>query len=168
MAEGILRTRAAEAGLELTVSSAGIYHGGAPATENAVLVCADRGVDISGHVSRRLDASMVEQADLILAMTREHLREAVVTDPAAFDRTFTLRELVRRLGDSPNATLAQLAAGRDLADYVRANADDDVADPVGQSRRIYETTVAQLDGLLSRLVAWMRTLEPADQAKAVS
>ncbi|MEY2424759.1 MAG: protein-tyrosine phosphatase [Actinomycetota bacterium] len=168
MAEGILRTRAAEAGLELTVSSAGIYHGGAPATDNAVAVCADRGVDISNHVSRRLDHSMIEQADLVIAMTREHLREAVVTDPTAFDRTFTLRELVRRLGDSPNATLAEVAAGRDLADYVKASADDDVADPVGQSRRVYETTVSQLDGLLSRLVAWMRTLDAANETKAAS
>ncbi len=111
---------------------------------------------------------MIEQADLVLAMTREHLREAVVAVPDAFDRTFTLRELVRRLGDAPNATLAELAAGRDLADYVKANADDDVADPVGQSRKVYETTVSQLDGLLSRLVAWMRTLERTDEAKAAS
>jgi protein-tyrosine phosphatase len=167
MAEGILRVRAAEAGLSVSVSSAGILSGGAPATENAVAVCAGRGVDISDHVSRRLDASMIEEADLVLAMTREHLREAVVADPSAFDRTFTLRELVRRISESPRATLAELAAGRDLADYVKASKDDDVADPVGQPRHVYEATVAQLDGLLSNLVQWMAAVQ-SNASKAAS
>lgn len=168
MAEGILRARAADTSLDLTVSSAGIFEGGAPATETAVAVCADRGVDISGHVSRRLDRSMIDDADLILAMTREHLREAVVADPSAFGRTFTLRELVRGIRANPSATLEELHEGRELADYVRADAEDDVPDPVRQPRRVYEQTVRELDILLAGVLAWLLRREAAEFGRAAS
>ncbi len=161
MAEGILRARAADAGLDLTVSSAGIFDGGVPATETAIEVCAERGIDISAHRSRRLERSMIQQADLVLAMTREHLREAVVAEPPAFARTFTLRELVRRINDNPGAALSELHAGRSLQDYLRPNELDDVADPVRQPKDVYERTFTQLDALLARLVSALLTLDAA-------
>jgi protein-tyrosine phosphatase len=167
MAEGILRTRAIAAGLDVRVLSAGIMQGGAPATDHAIAVCADRGIDISGHVSRRLDRALIEGADLVIAMTREHLREAVVASPAAFGKTFTLRDLVRRINLDPHASLAELHQGRKIDDYIRPDKNDDVADPVGQARSVYEETALQLDGLLSRLVVWLPNLGPA-QTQAAS
>ena len=166
MAEGLLRHRAHAAGLDVHVSSAGVLQGGAPATDHAVAVCADRGIDISAHVSRRLERPMIEAADLVIAMARDHLREAVVTAPAAFARTFTLRELVRRIDAKPNASLAELHAGREISDYVKGDPADDVADPVGMSRARYEETVWELDGLLTRVVLWLPHLtnEPGQVA----
>ena len=164
MAEGILRARASAAGLDVHVHSAGILPGGAPATDNAVAVCADRGIDISGHVSRRLERDWIADADLVIAMTREHLREAVVASPPAFRKTFTLRELVRRINERPDATLDQLHAGRQLNDYLRADPDDDVSDPVRQPRDVYEDTALQLDGLLARVVRWLPNLRVSEQA----
>lgn len=158
MAEGILRTRAAEAGVEVSVGSAGILPPGSPATPDGVAVLAGMGIDISSHVSRRLDRSMIEQADLVLAMTREHLREAVVTDPSAFSKTFTVRELARRLGQTPGAPLAALHLGRKTADYLRSDPDDDVADPIGQARSKYEATAAELNTLLTTIVKSLETL----------
>lgn len=158
MAEGILRTRAAEAGLTVTVGSAGILQGGSPATPDGVAVLADMGIDISDHVSRRLDRSMIEAADLILCMTREHLREAVVTDPSAFAKTFTVRELARRLEQTPGAPLSALHLGRKTADYMRSDPDDDVADPIGQARSKYEATAAELNNLLTTIVKSLETL----------
>jgi protein-tyrosine-phosphatase len=169
MAEGILRQRAADAGLAVNVSSAGLLAGGSPATPDAVDVVAQMGIQLAEHVSRRLDRNMIEDADLVLAMTREHLREAVVTDPAAFGRIFTLRELVRRLGQSPHAALADLHRGRKTADYMASNPDDDVADPVGQSRKVYAATAAELDALLTQLVDHLDTLiVPARSTKEAS
>ena len=54
------------------------------------------------HVARTLDASIlaVEGHDLVLTMTREHLREVVALDPGAWPRTFTLKEIVRRAGST--------------------------------------------------------------------
>ena len=161
MAEGLLRHRADAAGLDVHVSSAGILAGGSPATDHAVAVCADRGIDISGHVSRRLDRDLVENADLVICMARDHLREAVVASPAAFPRTFTLRELVRRIDANPQATLGDLNAGREIADYIKHDTTDDVADPVGLPRSRYEETVWELDGLLTRVALWLRTVAEA-------
>ncbi|MEY2397570.1 MAG: protein-tyrosine phosphatase, partial [Actinomycetota bacterium] len=118
----------------------------------------ERGVDISSHVSRRLDRDMLADADLVLTMTRDHLREAVVTDPSAFPKIFTLRELVRRLDENPGASLASLNVGRSTSDYHGANPDDDVQDPIGQARRVYEATASELDGLLTTLVKSLENL----------
>lgn len=152
MAEGILRHRAAELGVPVEVSSAGAFPGGAPATADATMTLRAMGIDISSHVSRRLDRSILDQADLVLTMTREHLREAVVTDPSAFGRIFTLKEFVRKLKANPNATLADLHQGRSTRDYLRDEPDDDVADPIGKPRHVYEATAQELDTLL-RVVA---------------
>ena len=166
MAEGILRARAHNASLDVHVHSAGVLPGGAPATDNAVAVCADRGIDISNHVSRRLERSWIDDADLVLVMTREHLREAVVASPAAFRKTFTLRELVRRINQWPNATLDELHAGRQINDYLRADPNDDVADPVRQPRHVYEDTALELDGLLARVVRWLPNLKAVGEQAA--
>ena len=41
-------------------------------------------------------SSRPDGADLVLVMTREHVRDVVVLDRDAWSRTFTLKELVRR------------------------------------------------------------------------
>ena len=46
---GFLRARAAAAGLDIEVHSAGSMSGGAPATAAAIATLAERGIDISGH-----------------------------------------------------------------------------------------------------------------------
>ena len=158
MAEGILRTRAAELGLDVHVSSAGAFPGGSPATPDAVLTLRTMGIDIDRHVSRRLDRDILAKADLVLTMTREHLREAVVTDPSAFGRIFTLKEFVRKLQDSPTATLTELHKGRSTRDYLHNDPDDDVPDPIGKSRSVYETTARDLDVMLRVVVPRLSTL----------
>lgn len=158
MAEGILRARASEAGLSVTVSSAGVMHGGAPATPDAVAVLGELGIDITNHVSRRLDRDLMKNADLVVTMTRDHLREAVLTDPSAFPRIFTLRELVRRLDENPGSSLAALNVGRSTSDYHGSVPGDDVKDPIGQSRKMYAATAAELDALLTALVKSIETL----------
>ncbi|GAA4969836.1 hypothetical protein GCM10023225_10020 [Kineococcus glutinatus] len=45
--------------------------------------------------ARLLDARLVEDADLVVGMTREHRRAVLELVPAAQRRTFTLRELAR-------------------------------------------------------------------------
>ncbi len=152
MGEGILRHRAAEVGLPITVSSAGSFPSGSPATPDAIATCAEMGIDINNHVSRRLDKAILDQADLVLAMTREHLREAVVTDPSAFPRIFTLREFVRRATANPGATLAELNQGRVTRDYLHADPNDDVPDPIGKPRSEYVKTARDLDVLLRAVV----------------
>ena len=115
MAEGLLRARAAEAGVAVNVSSAGVMHGGAPATADAVDVLAELGIDISTHVSRRLDRDMLGEADLVLTMTRDHLREAVVTDPSQYAAMIRLwnfpSRLPRSLSGSDNDRISPTSTG---------------------------------------------------------
>jgi protein-tyrosine phosphatase len=162
MAEVLLRRHLAAAGVEATVSSAGLYEGGRPATAHGVAAMADRGLDLSAHRSRQVDADLLEGADLVIGMAREHVREAVVLQPDALAKTFTLKELARaaeaageRPADQPlSAWLARLAQTRSRRALVGTGYDDqlDVEDPVGRGRVDYEVTANLLDSLLCRVV----------------
>ena len=160
MAESLLRRYLEECGIEATVHSAGLVTEDQPASPHAVDVLKDRGLDLSAHRSRRLVADLLQRADLVLAMERAHLREAVLLDPGAFPKIFTLKELVRRgetlgareEGEPLGLWLQRLHAGRRPADHLGASTGDDVADPIGRSRSHYGRTAAELDDLISRAV----------------
>lgn len=125
---------------------------------------AERGIDISGHRSRAVDADMVRNADLVVAMARAHVREAVVRAADRWPRIFTLKELVRRgerVGPRPAGVdlgpwLARAHSGRVARDMLGDSLADDVTDPIGQPRWAYERMVAEIDDLVDRLVmlAW--------------
>jgi protein-tyrosine phosphatase len=75
MAEGLLRQRLVEEGLNTRhqVFSAGVWAvNGRPASQNAVAVLAERGIDISDHIARTLTTDDVAEADLVLGMSHEH------------------------------------------------------------------------------------------------
>jgi protein-tyrosine phosphatase len=163
MAEVLLRHHLAEAGIKATVHSAGLYPGGSPATDHGVATMAKRGLDLEGHRSRKVERSMVDGADLVIGMAREHVREAAVLGQGALAKVFTLKELARladdigpRPVDEPLASwLARAAAGRRRDDLMGVGHDDafDVADPIGRGLTAYQTTADLIDGLLERVVA---------------
>ena len=161
MAEGILRSLLADNGARADIGSAGLLPGGAPATRNAIAVMADRGIDISHHVSRTIEPEAVRSTPLIIGMAREHVREAVVGYGADIEHTFTLKELVRR-GEATGPRrqdetvfdwLARVAAGRRSADLMRDDREDDIPDPVGRPPTDYEATARRLDILCG---SWWR------------
>ena len=172
----MLRTLLTDNGARADIGSAGLLPGGAPATRNAVAVMADRGIDISRHVSRTMDPEIVRSTPLVIGMAREHVREAIVGYGADIERTFTLKELVRRGDESgprrPDETvfdwLARVAAGRRSADLMGEDHEDDIPDPVGRSRAYYEATARELDFLFRRLVALMIGGPPRSAADANS
>jgi protein-tyrosine phosphatase len=171
MAEAILRRRLEEAGVDSTVSSAGLHPGGRPATAHGIATMAARGLDTSGHVSRQLTPDLVAAADLIVGMAREHVREVAVIDADALSRAFTLKELVRlgelvgprSQGEALADWLARVARGRERQRLmgVGHDPDYDIEDPVGRGREDYEATAAELDDLLARLVD--RALAPTPE-----
>ena len=144
MASGFLAGLLRDQGVHgVSVESCGVSAWeGSPATPEAVEAMRERGLDISGHVARRMNRRIIEAADLIVGMASEH-REAVrrIARPAA-SRTFTLKELVHLL-DSAGPPQRE-ASSEDLlrSAVVRADAvrdaypdlhlqDEDVADPLG-------------------------------------
>lgn len=161
MAEALLRHRFAELGVDARVASAGLLQSGQPASAHGVDILRGRGIDMTTHRSRAITREILSSADLILAMAREHVREAVVMDPSLWPRTFTLKELVRRgeaagprrPGEALSEWLARVGQGRRVADLTGSSPADDVADPIGGPRSAYERLSMELDGLLDRLVA---------------
>jgi protein-tyrosine phosphatase len=158
MAAALLSRHLSDAGVPADVGSAGVLAPGQPAWPEAAAVMAERGIDLTGHRSRRLDAGAVAAADLVLGMAREHLREAVTLDPAAMARAFTLKELVRRGDVRPRGDrelsdwLAALALEREPRDLLGAAKIDDVDDPIGRPTSAFRKTAKLLDELTARLV----------------
>ncbi|MFN2505763.1 MAG: hypothetical protein ABR540_16280, partial [Acidimicrobiales bacterium] len=161
-AEALLRHQLEKAGIDVRVRSAGLLSGNQPASSHGVRLLEERGIDMSTHRSQTMTRELLQEADLVLAMAREHVREAVVQLPEAWPRTFTLKELVRRglrngprhAGEPFDAWLAQIHAGRNIQDLMGASGEDDVADPIGQPRAAYERMVTDLTDLLDRMV-WL-------------
>ena len=142
-----------------TAISAGLGPAGLRTPAEVAAVMASRGFDVSGHRSRTLSAPMVRDADLVVGMGLRHVQEAVLLDPAAWRRTFLLKELVRR-----GEYIGPRLPGQDLTAWIRAaqgdrprealvhvSPDEDVADPYGGPLEGYEATAAELDDLLGRL-----------------
>ena len=160
MAEVLLRHRLGEMGVDARVASAGILQSGQPASDHGIDILRGRGLDMTTHRSRAMSRDLLSSADLILGMAREHVREAVVLNPALWPRTFTLKELVRRgeavgprgAHESLADWLARVGQGRRISELTGSSPDDDVADPYGGPRTAYERMATELDGLIDRLV----------------
>jgi protein-tyrosine phosphatase len=166
MAEVLFRHRLAAAGVDGHVRSAGLHPGGAPASEGTRTAMRERGLDLGEHRSTRLEAALVAQVDLVLGMTREHVREVVVLDRGALARAFTLRELVglaerhdpRGCDEALAAWLERIGRGRRAQDLIGVGLDPelDIPDPIGGPLEGYRRTAEVIDDLLRRLVerAW--------------
>jgi len=167
MAAGLLQRHLARSKRcrPITVASAGFASAGYPATDGAVAVMEDIGIDITGHRSRKLDRELLDGADLILGMTRQHVVDAAVLAPAAWPRTFPLMDAVRRagetgplpVGEEPAYWVALLHAGRRPATVLALPPSDDIADPIDQPLDAYRRARDQLDGLTRRLAELLCT-----------
>lgn len=149
-------------GLPAVVRSAGTR-----ATELAVdadMVAAgwELGIDVSEHRPRRLTPQLIaaEGRDLVVTMTRDHLREVIAHVDQAWPRTFTLREIVRRaeehrlaLRAAPEQWLDVLAGGRDMRAMLHDDPADEVEDPYRRSLDTHRRVAADIDDLCRRLVA---------------
>lgn len=147
------------------IRSAGMHAlDGAPMTPEAKQLARRLGVsNPDDHVARQLREADVREADLVLAMSREHRRAAVELVPRAARKTFTVREFARLSGavadgvfEAHTPLLTKSAAER-LCDGVEVVAsmrgslppladplDDDVVDPYRQSQAVYDESASQL------------------------
>ena len=136
MAEGILKDRIRQKGVEgIRVSSAGTWGlSGEPAAPHAIKVCSERGIDLSAHVARRLDAGMIRESDLIVTMETEHVQGVLDLVPDALAKT---------------RMLSRFGAGR-------SPVDRPIRDPYGRSKRAYvrcfEEIAGYVDALLDAIV----------------
>src|SRR5687768_868182 len=116
------------------VSSAGTAAlSGAPASEGSRRAAARAGLDLDGHASRRLDASVLAGVDLVLLMDpRDHALVRAL-DPEAAGQTYG------------------------LADFARpAPTGEAVPDPYGASPEAYEECLRRIESHLERVVPYVR------------
>jgi protein-tyrosine phosphatase len=167
MARAMLGRELAARGQPARVTSAGVAAGGtAPVPGEVAAVLAGYGLDVTGHRSTPVTAGDLAQADLVLTMAREHLRHAVVLEPLAWPRAFTLRELARRgaqagprePGESIAGWLARAHAGRSRMALLGDGEPDDVADPFGGGLSDYQRAAAQISSAVGELadLGWGR------------
>jgi protein-tyrosine-phosphatase len=134
-------------------------------SDGLVDVLRESGVDLAGHRSRPITAEAVERADVVITMEHYQVAEVSLNAPDAWERTFTLREVVRRgqrVGRrTPEEDVAdwfrRLSAGRTRMELVGAW-DLDVADPAGQGTLAVERTADEVQDLVERLtdLVWPR------------
>lgn len=152
----ILAGRPDSGGLPVTVSSAGTGAlVGAQVDPPTARLLAAEGVATGAFTARQLTRELVEEADVVLALTREHRRAIVTLVPRAVHRTWTLRELSRLLraagldgqtAEAPSSLPDLLAAVRTARPHSRAAApeDDDVEDPFHRPDEVLRTVWEQI------------------------
>ena len=157
LAAAFLRNELAARGISgVEVISAGLLGGGAPATAETLAAAPD----LADHVSQQLTPQLVAAADLVLGMSREHVREAVVLLHRSLPRVFTLKELVRRAEavgrrapDEPlELWLARIGGDRRPSDLLGDSVEDDVYDLGERDRVDWWAIVDEVSDLVRRLV----------------
>jgi protein-tyrosine-phosphatase len=122
-----LAERYPEVSEQLEVDSAGVHTiSGLPASDGAVEVMREEGLDLTGHQSRRATEETIREASLVLAMTVGIKQDIVRRHPWAGDKVFTLKE------------------------FVDDDAYADVVDPFGGDIEVYSASYREIKALVLR------------------
>jgi protein-tyrosine-phosphatase len=127
LAEALAKKVASTRGIEdIVISSAGTNAvDNVPATDEALLVGMERGLDLTGHRSRQLTPAIVSEADLIFVMTPGHL------------------EQVKQMGGRGKVHV--------IDEYASGATDKGISDPYGGDLDAYRDTTDSLEDELERL-----------------
>lgn len=165
IAEGAIRTalRARFGDAAPEVASAGTAGWeGSGAEPGSVAAAAERGIDISLHRARMLEPREIVDAEVVVAMSREHRGWVVGLAPEVAERVFTLKELVRLLEARParearsdvlellRERVAEATALRDDG-FEGDPLDEDVADPLGMPFETFRWVAGELEEWCGRL-----------------
>jgi protein-tyrosine phosphatase len=121
MAQEIFNALAEDAGLPFRAESAGTAAlEGAPMAEKSVAVLEEAGIYPEPHHARQVSEAMVGEAELVLAMTPQHVAT------------------LRRLGGNPPRGI------HTLPEYATGIAGEGIADPYGLTIAAHRSTLRQL------------------------
>jgi len=132
MAEALFRSILEAEGYdnEYECSSAGVYaFEGDSSTVEAIETMKKYGLDISKHYARVLDYEMIQNAYIILTMTKDHKRMILDVYPEAADKVFTLKEFAGYTED-----------------------DWDISDPFGFDVDVYEACAEEIETVLLKIL----------------
>jgi protein-tyrosine-phosphatase len=99
------------------VESAGVWaYDGSPATVNAQKAMAERGLDLSRHLSQPSSSTLLKQFDLTVVMEQEHKTVLQDQNPQLADRIYLMREIAGQEGDFADPVGGSLEQYRAAAD----------------------------------------------------
>lgn len=132
MAESIFNALAEDRGLGFRAESAGVAAlRDEPIAPNAGMALEEVGIYSEGHSARQVSAKMLEEADLVLAMSPRHVAEL----RRVFGDSFRVRTLPEYVSNTPT--------------------EEGISDPYGNTMSVYRASVRQLfayvDSLVDRL-----------------
>ena len=107
------------------------------------------GVAVPRHASRQLTGRHVEEADLVIALAREHVEYIRREHPESAAKTATLKRLCRDL-PTVEGTLGERVAALDLA-AVELEPWEDVDDPAGCEVDVFERCAKEVVDLVADL-----------------
>ncbi|MPW27014.1 low molecular weight protein arginine phosphatase [Alkalibaculum sp. M08DMB] len=138
MAEGLLKYMVEDRQLQVKSAGTGVFYT-EPANANAVTVMKEMGIDIKSHISQPLDQILVQEADLILTMTRTHKENVRQSFANADEKTYTLKEYMLKLQD-----LKLYGDQKEIIDL-------DITDPYGQDIEKYRETAIEIKNVLEKI-----------------
>jgi protein-tyrosine-phosphatase len=126
VAAALLKDRLQRNGFaDWTVSSAGTWAiSSRGASRNSQIVMAEYGYDISSHLARMVEESLLQQADLVLCMEEGHVEALTIEFPQEAHKIYPITSM--------------------------AGATYSVQDPYGGSLIEYQRMAAELAGLIDR------------------
>ena len=128
LAEGIFRKIAGEKEIKVEILSAGIFaREGMNASKEAVLAAAEKGINISKHISKSVTHEILSDADIILTMIKGHKQLLIEKAPEYKDKIYTIKEF--------NCNLIA----------------DDIDDPFGKGMAAYRKCVKELEEEIDKL-----------------
>jgi tRNA threonylcarbamoyl adenosine modification protein (Sua5/YciO/YrdC/YwlC family) len=102
------------------ITSAGLMAGaGIPASDEAIGICARKGIDLSGHRSRPLTCAEAEASDYIFSMSESHLEQIIEMCPATSHKCLLL------------------------------DAGGEISDPIGAGVDVYDKCAKQIENALA-------------------
>jgi len=106
---------------------------GMPANDKAIETLKTRGIDMNAHKSRRINAKIVDENDLILTMTRLHKLQIQTLYPQVKGKVFTLKE------------------------YAGDEETPDIADPFGHTPSVYIRCADELEVAIRAVLERLRS-----------
>lgn len=173
-AAAVAAAEAERRGIRVDVESAGFLDPGFEAADRVQKVAADRGLDLSGHVSRHVGDVALDDVDVVLTMEGVHVVDLGTMRPGIRSRTLTLSQAVAALEEHPvtdppldgpglRRWVARVveAAGPGLAGVLDPRFD--LPDPMGGTMRAHRRMADEVTDAVARLFdAWFCGPEPPD------
>lgn len=113
---------------DIIITSAGVFATpNSLASRNAIIILNEHNIDLSNHKATLLNEEIIENADLILTMTRNHKNLVLHMTPRAKDKMYLLKEYV-------------------------SNLFEDVYDPYGGDLEVYRESAKEIKEALEKLI----------------